>query len=75
MRWTRIAVAVAGLAVSGVGILWFLQGSDLVHIEPIACAGECEPIAGHHPEWQVAGGVAVLVGVITTTLATRPRRH
>ena len=57
MRWIWMALAAAGLGVSGVGCLWFLQGSDLVHIEPIACVGDSEPIVGRHPEWQVAGAV------------------
>lgn len=75
MRWIWMSVLAVALAVSGVGILWFLQGSDLVHIEPIACAGDCEPIVGHHPEWQVAGTVAVLAGAVATTLAVRKLRR
>ena len=69
MRWAWTAVLVAGLAVGGVGLLWFLQGSDLVRFEPIACAGDCEPLVGHHPEWQVAGIAAVLVGGLLISLA------
>lgn len=75
MRWIWMSASAVGLAVSGVGILWFLQGSDLVHIEPIACVGDCEPIVGHHPEWQVAGAVAVLTGALATTLAVRKLRR
>lgn len=74
MRWIWMSVSAVGLAVSGVGILWFLQGSDLVHIEPIACVGDCEPVVGHHPAWQVAGAVAVLTGALATTLAVRKLR-
>ncbi len=75
MRWLWMSISVVALAVSGVGILWFLQGSDLVHIEPIACAGACEPIVGHRPGWQFAGTVAVLVGAATTTLVVRKLRR
>lgn len=74
MRWIWLLLAAVGLALSGVGILWFLQGSDLVHIDPIACVGDCEPIVGHHPEWQVAGVVAVSVGAAAAALATRKLR-
>lgn len=69
-----VSVSVAGLLVGGVGLLWFLQGSDLVHIEPIACVGDCVPIAGHHPEWQVVGAVAFLTGALVATLAVRKLR-
>lgn len=75
MRWIWMSVLAVGLAVSGVGILWFLQGSDLVHIQPIACVGDCEPVVGHHPEWQLAGVVAVLTGALATTLAVRKLRR
>lgn len=69
-----MSISMTGLVVGGVGLLWFLQGSDLVHIEPILCVGDCEPIAGHHPEWQVAGGVALLTGALASTLAVRKLR-
>lgn len=75
MRWIWLSVAAVALAISGVGMLWFLQGSDLVHIEPIACVGDCEPVVGHHPEWQAAGAVAVLLGASATTVAVRKLRR
>ena len=75
MRWIWMSVTAVGLAVSGVGCLWFLLGSDLVHIEPIACVGDCAPIVGHHPGWQVGGAVAILTGAFATTLAVRKRRR
>jgi hypothetical protein len=75
MRWIWMSVSVVGLAVIAVGLLWFLQGSDLVHIDPIACAANCEPIVGYRPAWQVAGAVAVLTGALATTLAVRKVRR
>lgn len=74
MKWAWVAVSVAGLAAGGIGLLWFLQGSDLVHIEPIACVGDCEPVVGHHPEWQIAGIIGVLIGALSTTYAFRKLR-
>ncbi len=71
MRWFWMSVAAAGLAVSSVGLLWFLQGSDLVHLEPLACVGECQAMVGHHLGWQIAGTLAVLIGAIATTVAAR----
>lgn len=66
-----MSVAAVGLVVSGVGLLWFLQGSDLVHLEPIACVGECPAVVGHHPGWQIAGALTILIGTATTTIAAR----
>lgn len=74
MNLAWVAVLVTGLAAGGIGLLWFLQGSDLVHVEPIACVGDCEPVVGHHPEWQIAGIVGVLVGALSTTYALRQLR-
>lgn len=75
MRWIWTSLAVAGLPVIAVGVLWFLQGSDLVHIEPIACATDCEPLVGHRPAWQAAGAAAILTGALSITLATRKLRR
>ena len=63
MRWGAIVTVGLGAVIPALGILWFLQGSDLVHIEPILCVANCEPLVGHSPQWQLAGGVAALVGV------------
>lgn len=74
-RWTWISVSVAGIGVVALGVFWFLQGSDLVHVEPILCAADCEPVAGHKPAWQVAGGGAVIAGTIATLLAVGKLRR
>lgn len=75
MRWTWISVWVIGVGVVALGMLWILQGSNLVHIEPILCAGDCEPVMGHQPTWQIAGVGAVLTGALTATLAARRLRR
>ena len=74
MRWIWTSVSVIGVGVGALGALWFLQGSDLVHIDPILCVGDCEPVVGHHPSWQVAGAAAFAGGAFVTTLAVRRRR-
>jgi formate-dependent nitrite reductase membrane component NrfD len=74
MRWVWISVLVLGLAVTALGVLWFLQGSDVVQINPILCVGDCEPVTGHQPVWQVAGGIAGLVGVFLAVSAARKAR-
>jgi hypothetical protein len=41
-----IALAIAGVILALLGGLWLVQGLGLVTIEPIACVGACEPLAG-----------------------------
>ena len=66
-KWIYGAGVLIGVALMLLGLLWFLQGADLLHIEPIACVADCEPIEGPSTTWLLAGVVAVIVGVIATT--------
>lgn len=74
MTWRSIARMTAGIAVALLGLLWALQGADLVRIEPILCAGECEPITGGSIGWLIAGIVTILIG-LTVALAPWRRRE
>ena len=65
---TRNAKA-AGLTTVGVivallGMLWLIQGLGIVQIDPILCAGDCEPITGRSIEWTVIGAIASFVGSV-----------
>jgi len=60
----NIALIIFGIILSFLGILWFLQGSDLVHINPILCFADCTPITGKSATWQIAGGVVFVIGVV-----------
>ncbi|MEU0312655.1 hypothetical protein [Nocardioides sp. NPDC006273] len=64
-----------GLGVIALGALWFLQGSELVHIQPVLCAADCEPVVGHQPVWQLAGVVAILTGALASLAALRKLRR
>lgn len=64
-----------GLGAIALGALWFLQGSDLVHIQPVLCAADCEPVVGHQPVWQLAGAVAILTGTLASLAALRKLRR
>lgn len=74
MRWMWTLVSVVGLIAIALGLLWFLQGSTLVRIDPIACAANCEPTEGHQPAWQAAGAITVIAGALTATVAVRKMR-
>ena len=56
--------AILGVLVFLLGGLWFLQGADLVHLDPIACVAECEPLTGGSVEWMISGAVAMVVGSV-----------
>lgn len=44
------------------GLLWLLQGAGIVHIKPILCAANCEPIEGTSLLWQIIGTIVFLAG-------------
>ncbi len=46
MKLKNIIAALLGTILALLGLLWFLQGSDLVHIKPILCFANCQPITG-----------------------------
>ncbi len=75
MTWRSIARMTAGIAVALLGLLWALQGADLVRIEPILCAGECEPITGGSTGWLIAGIVSILIGLAVVTVPWRRRER
>lgn len=50
------------LIVALLGLLWLVQGLDIVQIDPILCAGDCEPVTGGSVEWTVIGAIALAVG-------------
>jgi hypothetical protein len=59
---SKIIVLVIGSVAALLGVLWFLQGSDILHIKPILCFGNCEPIIGLSTQWQINGIIAVVIG-------------
>jgi len=68
---SKITVLVFGILIALLGALWFLQGSDIVHIKPILCFGDCEPVTGLSPQWQINGVIAITIGVAMIWWSTR----
>jgi hypothetical protein len=64
MSWRNITLLLAGVVLTGLGGLWFLQGADVVHIRPILCAADCKPVTGGSAAWMIAGLIA-LAGIAT----------
>ena len=59
-RAIRIA---AGVLLAALGVLWALQGADLIRIDPILCFANCEPLTGGSITWLVVGLVCLAIGV------------
>lgn len=59
----KIILIIISIILISLGSLWFLQGSDIVHLNPILCFANCEPITGKSPLWQIIGVIFVFGGV------------
>lgn len=53
----------AGVIIGCLGLLWFLQGADIVHLEAILCFSNCEPIVGGSLSWGAAGVITLMIGI------------
>ncbi|MCF6468568.1 hypothetical protein FAF44_09245 [Nonomuraea sp. MG754425] len=74
MRWRRAARIVGGTLLILLGLLWILQGADVVQIDPILCVADCRPVTGGSPGWLAAGVVAAAVGIVLVMMRPRQRR-
>jgi hypothetical protein len=54
-----------GLAAVLLGGLWLLQGIGVVHLRPILCFADCEPLQGPSTTWAVIGAVVLAAGAAT----------
>ena len=73
--WLARVFALVGILLILLGALWSLQGADLIHLEPVACVANCEPLTGPSTTWLLAGLVTVSLGLIVTTGCIRYLRH
>lgn len=75
MSWRSAARMLAGIVLTLLGLLWILQGADLVRIAPILCVADCEPVVGGSPGWLAAGVVTALIGLTVAAAPWRRRRE
>lgn len=64
MSKKRIAATIFGIILGLLGLLWFLQGSDVLHIKPMICFANCEPLTGKSLQWQIVGAITFCAGVV-----------
>jgi hypothetical protein len=70
-----IATSFIGIGIALLGLLWLLQGADVLHVRPLLCVADCEPVVGGSTTWLVTGGVAMLAGIIVIRRGIRLRRR
>jgi len=71
----KIVTGIIGVIASLLGSLWFLQGADIVHLNPILCFSNCEVITGGSTFWEVIGVVVLIIGIIMIFNSIKSREH
>ncbi|CAN5208173.1 hypothetical protein BH09PAT1_BH09PAT1_8210 [soil metagenome] len=71
----KIVTVIIGVIASLLGSLWFLQGADIVHLNPILCFSNCEVITGGSTFWEVIGVVVLIIGIIMIFNSIKSREH
>lgn len=66
-RWRTTLRVVGGLGLVSLGLLWILQGADVVRIRPVLCVADCEPITGGSSAWLTIGAVTCLSGLFVAS--------
>jgi hypothetical protein len=51
-----------GLVAVMLGGLWLLQGLGIVHLRPILCFADCDPVQGPSATWAIIGAAVLGVG-------------
>jgi hypothetical protein len=69
-----IVTSSIGVVFALLGLLWFLQGADVLHVQPILCVADCEPVVGGSTTWLIAGALAMLVGILLIRRGLKRRR-
>ncbi|HTM76074.1 MAG TPA: hypothetical protein VL133_00380 [Devosia sp.] len=70
MKWV---MAILGIIAILLGGLWFLQGTGIVVIAPIACVGECGALEGPSLPWAISGAAMIIAGTVALLFALRAR--
>ena len=59
----RVFKLICGIVLTALGLLWSLQGADLIRMKPILCVANCEPLVGGSIAWLITGIVVTAVGL------------
>jgi hypothetical protein len=75
MNWKRTTATVIGGVLMALGVLWFLQGSGLINVNPIMCFTDCDPLAEQSVDWSVQGIASFVVGAAICLLAIFKKKN
>ena len=70
----RVFKLICGIVLTALGLLWSLQGADLIRMKPILCVANCEPLVGGSIAWLITGIVATAVGLGLLVTLKRKRQ-
>jgi hypothetical protein len=62
-----------GVVSTLLGLLWLLQGADVLHIRPILCVANCKPVEGGSIGWMTAGAIVLVLGLLAIRAGLRRR--
>ena len=65
---------IVGLILTALGLLWSVQGADLIQIKPIFCVANCEPITGGSMMWLSIGIITTVIGLALLASLKHKRR-
>lgn len=73
--WRRVKIAglLFGLVAVLLGGLWLLQGIGVVHLRPLLCFADCEPVQGPSASWAVIGALVFTAGVALVWWSSKRR--
>jgi hypothetical protein len=69
----RIFKMILGIFIASLGVLWTLQGADLIWIKPVLCFADCEPLVGGSKAWLAVGVISIAIGVLLLVRQFRSR--
>ncbi len=73
MNWRSLAWVLIGVILTLLGLLWLLQGADVLHVRPILCVANCKPVEGGSTGWMTAGALVLVLGLLVTAAGVRRR--
>ncbi|MEO6608177.1 MAG: type II CAAX endopeptidase family protein [Aestuariivirga sp.] len=68
----KIIAAIVAVMLVLLGLLWFLQGADILHIWPILCFAGCEYISDGSWVWEIVGFFSFALGIAVLTASQIP---
>lgn len=70
MKKIALGFGVIGVLLGG---LWLLQGLGVVHVRPILCFADCEPVQGPSTAWALVGFSMLTAGAIAIFVSLKGR--